>query len=1644
MYINKIDDLLDKIIDDFYNIVIKNKEFIKILSELNFVKFQSKINKLLMDYEKSINRKQLEDIVSNVDNIKVVIEILKKYLAYYIFLTIGFFYNGKIETFINNIIEFSKNQPSQNLKIENFFNGESNSNIIKYNILIKNVTTLLSSEQTKLAQLAKNPKFVDAINFLNALGQEYVTKVFKLDNLGGDKKDQCHNIIKTLVIKEIYIKQDKKDIFQILEAAEKEKGEYIFIDIVIPKSDYIDFNTIESVLSQKDIDFGMANEIYDFILSSEDLGKSKELSPNDKILELINNRIIIPISDDFLLYHKDTERYEKIASRETKKKKDDTKIRYIVSKIDRITEYYSEAIQQNPKTKKELEKLFYLPLSNRKAILVNNNEEIKIIKKLQNQGIRSIENNEYYNDLVNFRMYPYINFKDFLINGFTFNANKTIDVVRYVTFEKINKQKLSDKIQLRVGSNNQALNIVGFMIPTNTLSLHCINTNNINNVRSLSYKIKKSDKVKKYDNGYAGTLKFIKHTLLKNKRYSKSIFWIFNLKQDVVQMDNYVQLDKANEEQQVKLTVSKLYDDILFMMYKMIEKQIKKKKSIKFHDFKRMINHMDRKLFEFPKDSLLYNDLEHIVFHNKYIKTKKKYDKNEDLFHGLHGDIIKLPTAPTQKQTKIQTISLRQVAKEKEDDTVKSEAEKVGAICQHFITWEKMSAIRKKNPNKFSTILFKFINQYIIENQEDDYVCKSCGTQVNLKNFVNDGAYDDDGRFITFSMPMEVPLEDVPEYEKYKPIIRHLEKQIERIASVSNMHYFLGTGTSVKWRKRGVIKDVIDLVIIHNKNLKYIYKERNEKSIGLYGINKEMTNLFVFELENSIFMHSSKDKDYYKPIKHNNVLLYVLLVMILELNDSQIIFMGGDKICNYYFFEKYGYALFNELKIRKNNKNDIVPIQNYKLLCYILYFASCMVTKYNMWFYETEDKKAKSMKFNPLIQKIIIHTMVDLMNSIVEFYGKKKRHHLYDIISMKMFTKLNTTFSNNDILNKIKNNEQKKIVTDQGKKKYAITKIKSINLSNIYEPGSYNGIVTYNKCIMAKMYLRKRNYIYMRYYRITNLSNCEVGTFHNWKPKGKTMICTICNKQLSTIKNNSSETENSVNGYKILKLKKLANRYCKSGYFHTFIYDIKLDCNICKKCKFLNPDKMSNTDLTELEKNIFKFKKYTQKKQGDALEKKSSIRKKKESRRIKFINSLKSEYGKSKFHKEDYYGFVKRFINNIEHLIGKDININSKNIYLKYDAYTINHDHNGYKLDKPIIIIEKDNKIIYKKNHPFFKTDVIFYTNYKIGKIDIYYNSTTLLLLGYKEQNKEYSLSKVGNKHMIINYSILNKLKYLGYPSKFINIEKRAKELKEERMGEDEQIIVKDIVSEISRKRIKKLKKVITDIQRYLYRIKYDFDDNIVKEFDTSLKSLDQIDIVAKHKNKTSKMILKNSQTKEKVFKGWSAIKYSLFFQELTNKTINLNTESNYFLADDINLYDYNGNIILYYIIEELYKLITINTNKFIKISIIYMILDIIDGAHNIFNKEIRTTDSELKRFNYILSSRSYIYNVEEKGHGLEGDTDGFYGEYKDADDPDDPDDVAKREEAQEEIDAIDMDVDMDYEIDYLDGVNMNTKFSNE
>ena len=436
MYLNKIDDLFNSAIDDFYTIVIlKNKNFQKILGEENFIKYQEVINEVIQSYMSGITEEMIGDVSKKKNSIDEIFDTIKRYCMIYAFLVIGTKYKGKPDMYINNVIEFSKNQAQYPVRINNFFNSESNAELIKMYYIVTNIIKILEKNDTDIRYdtIKKEPYSTETVEFMKELGTEFINAYFRKTSSDSKQNktddDRIHDIIKTMIILLIYRVSDKKKLYNTIEESENNDGEYIFIDIMEPVTEQINFMTVESLLSKEDAMSGMAHEIWGFMQSVKDEELEGPLTVDKKIDILINSGIIVPILDDFLLYHRDTERYDRISTEDVKKK-EDTKIRYIIGKIDTTTELYSDLAKKDDKLKTAIMKNFSTPLYNRKAILRNDIEEIGIINKFINQGKRAQEKNDYLNDLFYHRRYTYINFKDFEKYGFSHTFTKTVQAVR--------------------------------------------------------------------------------------------------------------------------------------------------------------------------------------------------------------------------------------------------------------------------------------------------------------------------------------------------------------------------------------------------------------------------------------------------------------------------------------------------------------------------------------------------------------------------------------------------------------------------------------------------------------------------------------------------------------------------------------------------------------------------------------------------------------------------------------------------------------------------------------------------------------------------------------------------------------------------------------------------------------------------------------------------------------------------------------------------------------------------------------------------------------------------------------------------------------------------------------------------------------
>jgi hypothetical protein len=95
--------------------------------------------------------------------------------------------------------------------------------------------------------------------------------------------------------------------------------------------------------------------------------------------------------------------------------------------------------------------------------------------------------------------------------------------------------------------------------------------------------------------------------------------------------------------------------------------------------------------------------------------------------------------------------------------------------------------------------------------------------------------------------------------EKYNKVIKNLDKMLEKICSGTNLNIFIGNKPQIKIKRQEIIKMLIDLIAIQNETMKMSSIERKnrlETASKKYCINKELSQFFLFELKNDIFVYS--------------------------------------------------------------------------------------------------------------------------------------------------------------------------------------------------------------------------------------------------------------------------------------------------------------------------------------------------------------------------------------------------------------------------------------------------------------------------------------------------------------------------------------------------------------------------------------------------------------------------------------------------------------------------------------------------------------------------------------------------------------------------------------------------------------------
>ena len=1597
MYVNQIDDLFDNILNKFNDFLLKEKAFQKLNSDTNFVKFQNDILGLIKKFVDIIPKKDILDIIKNESYYESILNIIKRYCAFYIYLGISYYYKGSRDLYITNIIEASRYQKEATFQITNFFNSENNSKIITFYNDIKNFITLLelkTIDKIKIVLSNNLLKFESTIKLFNDLGEDYIIEYF-IDN-----KDNFHSIMKTLIFKQIYLKEEKNEIINMLNQQEKENAEYKYIEIVVSnEKKIVDFNVIQKFLNIEQLKSGLAEEIYNYL---EDMQNTKEFiirENQDFVNYLFANQVIIPITEDFLRYHKDTEKYdpESLIESSNIKERDATKIKYIISKMNNVRNYYSSLLEKNPKQKLEIEKLFFKPLDPKMAILYNNNEEIKIIQKLQLS--ESASDYDLLVDLENVRKYSYVNFKNFSKDGIKVRPLKTIQGIRYTNL-KYKGNEIKTPIEIRIGHDNIDMNVIGIVWNPSRISLDCFEARDLIDVR------KKLEE----ENGYSAFIKIMGKTFGKTEK--KLYYWLFDNSKDKPKVETYVNYNVDDIQRNIKIMIEEIYKNyIKLVKYKLIT-YIQKVDEFSIWSFNNILKGYTKKYFDFELNPELRNEIIEKVILEKILELPIEPDDVDSMIPGKRDKLIKLPVLELKNQFK-NIIELGAI----EIDVTLEMSKKNLPICQHYIKWKNIMKTSKKSDD-FNQFIFDFVKQYIKLNQRGEYICKSCNEQVQIQKFVVEGTYIEElDTFLTTSLTVTQNLEEIPKYSKYRRTIKNIEKNIEKFAYSMNLFAYIGNTPVTKLGRKIVIKDVIDLVLIHTEWLRKQPKDRIEQFSKKYGIGKDLTNLFFFELTDDIFLTSSQETDYYKIIKYNNIIAYILLIIIIEMNSGQILSLREDKKYNYFLFQKIGQNLFGNLFIRKNQKEKI-PITEIPLLAYILYYMSGILISNKLWLY---NDLGVDIKDKPIFminqQKTIINTVIDLFNSLVEANFESNKNYLYEIINGRINIKLLHIFNDEQLLKRLESTIMKNIKFDETTKKITFL-TKKIGLVNL--DLEFKVIEKINEtCDITASEINKIPFE-SDINTIDLLTNCPDGKFHNWIFKSGDLICNLCGKSYNELIKiiSTTSTEKPSTDYldkiKLINLRKLAKKYCISGATH------EIDkLGKCGKCGInINSYSFESKDLKQLEKNLEIKTNELSIEQINQMKKYNENLKLEEHSTKKILNKLFKRYDNDTNNKLDNY--IEEFVNRLSKILGSKIKIQDKIIYLKETVFIIDHDYFGNLIKEPFYILSSDDKIILANKHIAFNKDVIYYKD-KANKVYVYYDSITYQYLGYSEDNKNIKLTK-NNASLKIELSIKDSIMYMGYENQYYNIYHLNKDYQKDllsNLGLD----TKEIILKIIRTRMNNLKQIIIRSQSIIHNIRNSGEI-------TSIYNIEEKQIVTEFTKKLKKFNINDETGHNHIFKHYKTIIHKLSISYNIPDNINIELNKNYLDVNNINSLSNSDIKLIFYLIFNFNRLLDYNKQPVIESEISHMIIKIIRYLFNLYYRPY--SNYYVRRFDFLLINETpYIdETLKVVGHYQELLT------QQEIDDPEKKDEVYSTQEAFDslDIDDYDQDDDIDGTAEALDG----------
>lgn len=315
------------------------------------------------------------------------------------------------------------------------------------------------------------------------------------------------------------------------------------------------------------------------------------------------------------------------------------------------------------------------------------------------------------------------------------------------------------------------------------------------------------------------------------------------------------------------------------------------------------------------------------------------------------------------------------------------------------------------------------------------------------------------------------------------------------------------------------------------------------------------------------------------------------------------------------------------------------------------------------------------------------------------------------------------------------------------------------------------------------------------------------------------------------------------------------------------------------------------------------------------------------------------------------------FLSKMEKYINESQSIYIEDYYLRKSVFIINHDVAGFPI-KPI----KIDKITIKYKDQITNRDVIIYREKNLER---YYDIYTLAYIGYKDVSTNFVEVK-NSQYLIIKYSLLDKIKYLGLYSKYVNILPLDKKIIYQNNYRGDIIYSnKELVNQILQTKISHDKILIEKFQRIIFTIRNNITNKnknqAKEEVNREQKLIDEFSLRLQGLTILSDNFVLFLQNWKNVCASYKFTPDNTFYNNLIDKN------NNKYIDSDVITNSNKYNVLIKYLLLELISLIEMNSDKtnINLCSLISMIFDLIWQEYNI-NKN----SYEINTFLLILYSQ--------------------------------------------------------------------------